>query len=117
MTQPGTRVLAVASCDGEHLAIYGEGEYVGDLPIPMSPEEREEVVADFVKLSSGEEEAQKLTDFFCRSPCINLDNGRVIWGFQCWWGPVEKVQRRFPESRYDYITAPIPDENGRWTDD
>lgn len=22
------------------------------------------------------------------NPCIELDNGDIIWGYQCWWVPV-----------------------------
>lgn len=26
------------------------------------------------------------------NPKITLDDGTVIWGYQCWWSPVEKAQ-------------------------
>lgn len=28
-----------------------------------------------------------------RNPCIRLDDGRVVWGFQCWWGSEEYIRR------------------------
>lgn len=117
MTIPGTRVLAVRDSDGEHLHVYGEGEYVGDRPRPMNMEEETEIILGFLDYADDLEEARQLFNHFRLNPCINLDNGYVVWGFQCWWGPVEKVQRRFPESQYDYISVPVPEENERWTDD
>lgn len=26
------------------------------------------------------------------NPCIQLDDGRIVWGFQCWWGNEERVK-------------------------
>lgn len=26
------------------------------------------------------------------NPCIKLDNGGVVWGYQCWWGSEEKIK-------------------------
>lgn len=25
------------------------------------------------------------------NPCIKLDSGKYVWGFECWWGPKDKV--------------------------
>jgi hypothetical protein len=27
------------------------------------------------------------------TPKIELDNGRIVWGYQCWWGPQEKIEK------------------------
>ena len=26
-----------------------------------------------------------------KNPKIRLDSGEVVWGYECWWGPEEKV--------------------------
>ena len=49
-----------------------------------------------------------------QNPCIHLDSGDVVWGFQCWWGPTEGFDRRFPESHFERVTVPVPEGNGRW---
>lgn len=40
-----------------------------------------------------EERAKELLLRMARNPKIELDNGDVVWGYQCWWGPEE----RWPE--------------------
>ena len=37
-------------------------------------------------------------DVFLKSmgnPKLKLDDGRVVWGYQCWWGPEEKIKTLF----------------------
>lgn len=26
-------------------------------------------------------------------PCIQLDDGNIVFGFECWWGPEERVRQ------------------------
>lgn len=26
------------------------------------------------------------------NPCIKLDSGKYVWGFQCWWGEIEEKE-------------------------
>lgn len=68
MTAIGTRVIALRNMTNATAYSYGEGVYIGDL------------VPDTDSLPS---------DF--RNPCIQLDDGKYVWGFQCWWGPVDRV--------------------------
>lgn len=59
------RVFAIL-CTKESVAqSFGDGTYVGDLPIP-------EWVAgpDFAGIES---------------PCIELDSGGIVFGIECWW--------------------------------
>lgn len=37
-----------------------------------------------------EERAAELAATFRSNPRIDLDGGGVVWGYQCWWGPIEK---------------------------
>ena len=47
-----------------------------------------------------------------KNPCIYLDSGDVVWGFQCWWGPLEQAKQRF--ARSEQVLVPVPEGNGRW---
>lgn len=28
-----------------------------------------------------------------KNPHITLDNGKEVWGFECWWGPEDEVKQ------------------------
>jgi hypothetical protein len=32
------------------------------------------------------------------NPKITLDNGQVVWGCECWWGPEAKIQQTVAEA-------------------
>jgi len=63
----GERVGAVLSVADGYVNLLGYGEYLGDL---ISP------------------------DFWIPNPCIKLDNGRYVWGYQCWWGTEDKMRKQ-----------------------
>jgi hypothetical protein len=48
------------------------------------------------------------------NPCIHLDSGDTVWGFQCWWGPLDRADRRFPEDVFERVVVPVPEVNERW---
>ncbi len=27
------------------------------------------------------------------NPRITLDNGKIVWGYECWWGPEERMKK------------------------
>jgi hypothetical protein len=66
------RVIALLSADDNQIKTFGEGEYIGD-KVPNVPPFNE------IKL---------------KNPCIKLDTGKYVWGFQTWWGNVDKVKER-----------------------
>lgn len=76
MREPGTRVTAISHTDAKHnkAYIFGHGVYVGDEDCP--------VLGVFGK---GQ---------YLKNPKIVLDNGKVVWGCQCWWAPVDVVAKR-----------------------
>lgn len=76
------RVIAVRDADEHTVNIYGFGEYVGDEPCPSF--------------------------FDIPNPKILLDNGGVVWGYQCWWCDAEKFQSEMLCGR-DIVTVPQPD--------
>jgi hypothetical protein len=49
-----------------------------------------------------------------RNPCIHLDSGDIVWGFQSWWGPVEGAEKRFPKDVFEWVVVPVPAGNARW---
>lgn len=58
------RVGAIQKADETTVYMYGYGEYLGDAESPLG----------------------------IPNPKIQLDNGDIVWGYQCWWGPEEKVK-------------------------
>lgn len=56
-----------------------------------------------------DDRAADLAEHVARNPKIVLDNGDVVWGCECWWGPEERyeqmvagrqvVERSMPELR------------------
>lgn len=73
MNKIGDRVGAVLSANQEEVRFLGYGVYEGDL-IP------------------SKEENSFLNKSVIKNPKLILDNGNTVWGFQCWWGPEEKVK-------------------------
>lgn len=71
MTTIGTRVLAIQKSTEVSAHVFGEGVYLGERIPDQSP---------FKELG-------------VRNPYIKLDDGTSVWGFQCWWGDVERGKR------------------------
>jgi len=85
MTKPGSRVIAVRNAEGDTVWIYGYGKYVGDEHPP------EGTVGCF-GIDVGKIEGYT-------NPKIELDNGKVVWGCQCWFGPEEEIKKRMIRDR------------------
>lgn len=69
----GERVGAIRNADGKTVWLYGYGVYDGHHEPPFGP--------------FGGEPIEGWTN-----PRITLDNGSVVWGCQCWWGPEDAVK-------------------------
>lgn len=74
MALKGTRVLAIISAKDGVILSLGEGVYDGD----ATPPEDIAWVPGML------------------NPKIILDSGKVVWGCECWWGPVDAVKDKFP---------------------
>jgi hypothetical protein len=72
----GTRVGAILKSDQQTVHLLGYGTYDGD-EIP-GPEAQ--------GFGKAIREAQQT------NPKITLDNGKTVWGCECWWGPEEKIK-------------------------
>ena len=75
MSKIGEKVIAIKniSKDGEKVNIFGYGEYLGEKPCP--------------------ELKGRL------NPCIRLDNGKIVWGCQCWWGNADRVEKEIIKAK------------------
>jgi hypothetical protein len=81
MRQAGMRVYAIIDGNAQKVRLLGFGVYEGDHPAPAgSP-------------LAG-----------IPNPRIRLDNGDVVWGFQCWWGAEEKFYKSFPFAQIEQAT-------------
>ena len=82
----GDRVGAINGLvekDGKKvLEIFGFGTYIGE----KVPED------DNVKFFGI-----SLKEIGRANPCILLDNGKKVYGCECWWGPEEKVKKAIEE--------------------
>lgn len=61
----GMRVGAVLCANQTQVMLLGYGTYEGDLESPLG----------------------------FPNPCIKLDSGETVWGFQCWWGPEDEIKK------------------------
>lgn len=69
MSKKGDRVIAIKNIseNGEEVNIFGYRKYLGEKP------------------------CFELGGF--PNPCVELDNGKIIWGYQCWWGDADRVEK------------------------
>ena len=79
----GDRVGAVLGGDENEVQFLGYGVYEGE----FIPEEAVGFLADAIK-GAGR-----------KNPRIKLDNGRVVYGCECWWGGEEKVKKMLEQCK------------------
>ena len=70
MVKPGSRVGAILKADETTVHLLGYGVYDGMYFQP---------------------------DIGCTNPRITLDNGTIVWGFQCWWGAEKEIRQDIAE--------------------
>lgn len=78
----GARVGAIQSADEDTVQLYGYGVYDGEHP-PF----------------------EDMPGF--KNPRITLDNGKQVWGMQCWWGSEEQIRNHIGD-RDVIIVEPQP---------
>jgi hypothetical protein len=66
---PGERVFAVESATESEVRLFGRGVYDGEFNPPFASD-----VPQFT------------------NPRITLDDGRVVWGMECWWGAESRLE-------------------------
>lgn len=95
MMKRGTRVFALSSAnaDEKEVLFLGLGVYVGDeIPGPEAG-----------GLAAWAHKAGEV------NPKLVLDDGTVVWGGECWWGPEEDFKRVFTSPPWTIIPALISD--------
>lgn len=66
MNKVGDRIGAILSANKSTVYLLGYGTYEG---------------------------REMISDFPIPNPKLLLDDGTVVWGYQCWWGPEEIVKQ------------------------
>jgi hypothetical protein len=79
--KPGDRVGAMRNKTSDTAYLYGFGVYEGEfVPGEDDGPQPQGDTADLVKRVES------------KNPRIRLDNGQVVWGCECWWGPEKAIQ-------------------------
>lgn len=94
--KPGCRV-AVVSADRK--TFFGYGVYLGDFHHPELAEEWARACEGHPTIPSPDRERMAAEiragthPTIGRNPKIRLDDGREVWGCECWWGPEANFKR------------------------
>lgn len=92
----GDRVGAIESMDEREVRLFGYGVYNGDQEISVhemlgiSREFLEQEVDRMMANGDLKEDFEYVTT----NPQIQLDDGSIIWGYQCWWGPEDAIRAK-----------------------
>ena|SRR5882672_10575087 len=100
----GDRVGAILGSEAGVVSFLGFGVYAGrEVPTATGSNS---MTSDLAELKFS-------------NPKILLDNGDVVWGCECWWGPEDKIRAEI--AKYDRVetvrigdfrdVAPAEDEN------
>jgi hypothetical protein len=94
MAKVGERVGVISHSDDVGIHVYGEGVYEGDF-VPG-----EEAVGF---LASAARDAK------VPNPRIRLDNGKVVWGCESWWGTLSQYNKMIENSKLPIVRVDIDD--------
>lgn len=105
-TPIGARVGAILSSNATEVHLLGFGVYDGNHTPPFGP-----MGAPWSVVEEMKKAGQLPQDWTWTNPRITLDDGRVVWGCQCWWGPEDAVRKRIAGLRVVPATLdkPAPD--------
>lgn len=87
--EKGQAVTAIRNTEGDKVYYYGDGVYEGDHH-PDTP-----AFARFPET--------------LKNPKITLSDGKVVWGYECWWGPSDEIKARFPDP-FTWIKVDIEED-------
>ena len=82
------KVIAIESMKDGVLKVFGEGEYIGDKIPDVEPFKNNGI----------------------ENPCIKLDSGKYVWGFQCWWGDLLEFRDKYKDHIKSEETVKIENE-------
>ena len=78
MEKVGMRVGAILEANRTTVHLLGYGVYDGDIEHP---------------------------EYGFPNPRITLDDGRIVWGMECWWGPEAEVKESIGDREVVSATA------------
>lgn len=113
----GDRVGAMASAGARAVCMFGYGVYEGDHVRPDEApgvfgtiaEIKESAVEVYGPEKQWTESQRRAFDRLVANPRIRLDNGDVVWGCQCWWGPEAEIRKTIGDRPVAIV--PVPPEN------
>lgn len=105
MVEVGARVGAILKATTDEVHLLGFGVYDGEHEPPVGPWG---LSLDDIK--AMKEAGDLPPDWSWKNPRITLDDGRVVWGYQCWWGSEESINKKI--EGMTIIPAVIPTSNG-----
>jgi hypothetical protein len=118
--QVGSRVGAMRNANDTTVWMYGFGIYEGDFVRPkgvpgvfglLSDPEAE--IAELIdglrtdRQAKGEVfdevKARAAAELIISNPRLKLDNGKTVWGCQCWWGPEDQIRQTIGARTIVYV--------------
>jgi len=78
--------------DKDTVWLYGYGTYAEEIP-PADPQGKRGMV-DFVHAAR------------VMNPKITLDDGTVVWGAECWWGPEHEIKEYIGDKKVVMVKPP-----------
>lgn len=99
----GMRVGAICSADSQKVELFGYGVYEGDHlppddiagPMGTTIGEIKKMLIEKTGVAFDQWTDGQRANFIkvFSNPRIRLDDGRIVWGNQCWWGPEDKIRQ------------------------
>ncbi len=108
----GRRVGVIRNTDQDTVYLFGYGTYQGS---PIPPDDvlealwgisREALVKELAEVLAHEPTPEEL-DWYFGNPKLVLDDGRVLWGCQSYWGDEDRVREAIG-SRQVVLVDPEP---------
>lgn len=91
----GTRVGAVRNAENGVVYLLGYGVFDGNHEPPFGPFGMP--IERWKELGRMAYEGQEPPPLLI--PRLTLDDGSVVWGAQCWWGPEQQVKEWIGDSK------------------
>lgn len=100
MKKPGDRVGAIKGGDEKNKIVnfFGYGVYLGPQEMPED-KIKDRCIQFGASKEEAEEKAVSLKGYVGQK--IQLDNGRIVWGNECWWGLEKDIKARLEQWEAD----------------